>query len=74
MAKLFDLQRWIRDVKILQNILCVRCLYWFVGIDLCPCSHPNLPQMVGFSAEECPTPFILLANGIAALSIPDILC
>ncbi|KZT64856.1 hypothetical protein DAEQUDRAFT_769357 [Daedalea quercina L-15889] len=24
--------------------------------------HPNLPQMVGFSGEECPTPFILLAN------------
>ncbi|EPS97302.1 hypothetical protein FOMPIDRAFT_1061898, partial [Fomitopsis schrenkii] len=38
-------QKWIRDVKILQNVF-----------------HPNLPQMVGFSAEECPTPFILLAN------------
>ncbi|KAH9912121.1 uncharacterized protein B0H18DRAFT_890765 [Fomitopsis serialis] len=24
--------------------------------------HPNLPQMVGFSGGECPTPFILLAN------------
>ncbi|TFY53218.1 hypothetical protein EVJ58_g9570 [Rhodofomes roseus] len=38
-------QKWIRDVKILQNVF-----------------HPNLPQMVGFSSEECPTPFILLAN------------
>ncbi|KAF9456391.1 hypothetical protein BDZ94DRAFT_1229713 [Collybia nuda] len=24
--------------------------------------HPNLPQMVGFSAERAPTPFILLSN------------
>ncbi|OCH91320.1 hypothetical protein OBBRIDRAFT_887032 [Obba rivulosa] len=24
--------------------------------------HPNLPQMVGYSYEETPTPFILLAN------------
>ncbi|TCD62244.1 hypothetical protein EIP91_007140 [Steccherinum ochraceum] len=24
--------------------------------------HPNLPQMVGYSDEETPTPFILLAN------------
>ncbi|KAI0632872.1 hypothetical protein C8Q77DRAFT_1263022 [Trametes polyzona] len=24
--------------------------------------HPNLPQMVGYSNEETPTPFILLAN------------
>ena len=26
-------------------------------------SHPNLPQMVGYSNDETPTPFILLANG-----------
>ncbi|KAH9893932.1 hypothetical protein C8Q73DRAFT_774184 [Cubamyces lactineus] len=38
-------QRWIRDVKILQNLY-----------------HPNLPQMIGYSNEETPTPFILLAN------------
>ncbi|KAI0717740.1 hypothetical protein C8T65DRAFT_571587 [Cerioporus squamosus] len=25
--------------------------------------HPNLPQMVGYSNDETPTPFILLANG-----------
>lgn len=24
--------------------------------------HPNLPQMIGYSGQECPTPFILLAN------------
>lgn len=24
--------------------------------------HPNLPQMVGYSTDEAPTPFILLAN------------
>ncbi|KAL4245641.1 hypothetical protein ABKN59_010782 [Abortiporus biennis] len=24
--------------------------------------HPNLPQMIGYSSEEVPTPFILLAN------------
>ncbi|KAI0077672.1 hypothetical protein K474DRAFT_1690765 [Panus rudis PR-1116 ss-1] len=37
--------RWMRDVKILQNLY-----------------HPNLPQMVGYSDDESPTPFILLAN------------
>ena len=26
-------------------------------------SHPNLPQMIGYSDDETPTPFILLANG-----------
>lgn len=26
-------------------------------------SHPNLPQMIGYSNDETPTPFILLANG-----------
>ena len=26
-------------------------------------SHPSLPQMVGYSNDETPTPFILLANG-----------
>ncbi|CCM02113.1 uncharacterized protein FIBRA_04190 [Fibroporia radiculosa] len=30
--------------------------------------HPNLPQMVGYSYEECPTPFILLANDTTATS------
>ncbi|KAI0944487.1 hypothetical protein AcW1_002181 [Taiwanofungus camphoratus] len=38
-------KRWLRDVKILQNVF-----------------HPNLPQMIGYSSEETPTPFILLAN------------
>lgn len=37
--------RWLRDVKVLQNLY-----------------HPNLPQMLGFSDERAPTPFILLAN------------
>ncbi|KAG2143431.1 uncharacterized protein EDB93DRAFT_1156157 [Suillus bovinus] len=37
--------KWLRDVKLLQNI-----------------HHPNLPQMLGFSDERTPTPFILLAN------------
>lgn len=27
-------------------------------------SHPNLPQLVGYSNDETPTPFILLANGV----------
>ena len=27
-------------------------------------SHPNLPQMVGYSGTDTPTPFILLANGV----------
>ncbi|KAG2107712.1 uncharacterized protein F5147DRAFT_577531 [Suillus discolor] len=38
-------QKWLRDVKMLQNLY-----------------HPNLPQMLGFSDERAPTPFILLAN------------
>ncbi|PSR79848.1 hypothetical protein PHLCEN_2v6894 [Hermanssonia centrifuga] len=25
--------------------------------------HPNLPQMIGYSGDSAPTPFILLANG-----------
>ena len=28
-------------------------------------SHPNLPQMIGYSDDETPTPFILLANGMS---------
>ncbi|KAI0656301.1 hypothetical protein C8Q70DRAFT_1013688 [Cubamyces menziesii] len=40
-----SMKRWIRDVKILQNLY-----------------HPNLPQMIGYSNDETPTPFILLAN------------
>ena len=28
----------------------------------CP-SHPNLPQLVGFSQGDAPTPFIVLKNG-----------
>ncbi|KAI0326798.1 hypothetical protein GY45DRAFT_1328458 [Cubamyces sp. BRFM 1775] len=39
------MKRWIRDVKILQNLY-----------------HPNLPQMIGYSNDETPTPFIVLAN------------
>ncbi|KAI8972561.1 hypothetical protein BD414DRAFT_425575 [Trametes punicea] len=39
------MKRWIRDVKILQNLY-----------------HPNLPQMIGYSNDDTPTPFILLAN------------
>lgn len=35
------------------------------------CSHPNLPQMLGFSDDETPTPFILLSNGERA---PQIAC
>ena len=27
------------------------------------CSHPNLPQLLGFSADGVPTPFIVLSNG-----------
>ena len=29
-------------------------------------SHPNLPQMIGYSDDETPTPFILLANGTSS--------
>lgn len=35
--------------------------------DLLRISHPNLPQMIGFSAEGAPTPFILLSNGMSRL-------
>ena len=36
---------------------------WHLGMALTFSSHPNLPQLVGYSNDETPTPFILLANG-----------
>lgn len=63
----FDLQR---GGSTTLSVYKTSSMSWYPGINLChgtksnlrP-SHPNLPQMVGFSDESTPAPFVVLAKG-----------
>jgi hypothetical protein len=59
------MQHWVRDIKMLQNMQSVniRASEGHPKSDAFLLSHPSLPQMVGFSQNDVPTPFLVLTNG-----------